>query len=355
MSHQDNQNKENIIKLREHLKELPGFAREFFRGKTDYTSTLTRLAYAYDLKLFFNFLVFETLDFDAKAVESFSISDMQKVNAGHIEEFLEYLSYYIQYKKKDDGTQTELHKQNSAQGKSRKLSAIKSLLSFLYKKGYINSNPAELIQTPVSKEKSKIYLDVHEIANLLDEAENGKNLSQHQKKYHAITQSRDLALLSLFAGTGIRISEAIGINISDIDLQEQCFKVTRKGGDEAILYFGDEVKTSLEQYMLLRKKNKAVQGNEDALFLSLQNKRITARTVQNLVKKYAALAAPLKHITPHKLRTSFGTNMYRQTGDIYLVADLLGHKDVNTTRKSYADTKSEAGRRAVRNYKLRED
>ena len=93
----------------------------------------------------------------------------------------------------------------------------------------------------------------------------------------------------------------------------------------------------------------------NAFFLSLQNKRITVRAVENLVKKYAKNVTTIKKITPHKLRSTFGTNLYQETGDIYLVADVLGHKDVNTTRKHYAAMKDEHKRKAAKAVKLRED
>ena len=96
-------------------------------------------------------------------------------------------------------------------------------------------------------------------------------------------------------------------------------------------------------------------GHENALFLSLQNRRITVRAVENLVKKYASRVTTLKKITPHKLRSTYGTNLYQETGDIYLVADVLGHKDVNTTRKHYATMQEDRRRMAAKVVRLRED
>ena len=351
-NYHEEQDRKNILRLREQLKVLPPFLSEFFRNRADYTSSRTRLGYAYDLKLFFNFFINETRDFSAKTIDDFGLGDLSKVTADHIEEFMEYLSYYTTNRDRKDA---EYHIENKLDGKSRKLSAIRSMFTYFYKKGKVTANPAELVTTPPTKEKAKVYLDVNEIANLLDEADSGENLTKKQKDYHAITRCRDVAILSLFAGTGIRISEAVGLDISDIDIENGVFQVIRKGGDATVLYFGDEVERALENYLNVRKEIIAKPGHEQALFLSLQNRRITARAVQNLVKKYSGLANSFKKITPHKLRSSFGTNMYRQTGDIYLVADLLGHKDVNTTRKIYADTKQDAGRRAVRELRLRDD
>ena len=127
----------------------------------------------------------------------------------------------------------------------------------------------------------------------------------------------------------------------------QDVKVTRKGGNEAFVYFSDEATGYIKDYIKERKEIIPVDGHEDALFLSSQRRRISVRTVENLVKKYAQASTPLKHITPHKLRSTYGTALYQETGDIYLVADVLGHKDVNTTRKHYADMDQERKRKPV--------
>ncbi len=128
------------------------------------------------------------------------------------------------------------------------------------------------------------------------------------------------------------------------------FLVTRIGGNEAVLYFPPEVADALGEYLAERIQIQALPGHEDALFLSLQKKRISQRAVQMLVKKYAAIAAPLKpKISPHKLRSTFATNLYNATGDIYLVADVLGHSSVDTTRKHYADM-TDARRRMAAEY-----
>ncbi|MCL2235495.1 MAG: tyrosine-type recombinase/integrase [Defluviitaleaceae bacterium] len=348
---QELKNKQKLDLLR---KELPPFLSEFFRSRTDHTSSRTRLAYAYDLRLFFNFLISETREIDAKSMDDFTLEHFGKITDEHIEEFLEYLGYYVTNRNVEGA---EFHVENQTGGKARKLSTIRAVFAYFYKKGKVSANPAELVDMPPVREKAKVYLDVDEIADLLDMAEGGANLTKRQKDYHAHTRSRDVALLSLLAGTGIRVSELVGLNLNDVDVDRGSFRVVRKGGDEAILFFSEEIEMALREYLEIRglKKGKIQAGHENALFLSMQNRRITARAVQNLVKKYSELAVSFKKITPHKLRSSFGTNMYRQTGDIYLVADLLGHKDVNTTRKSYADTKQEAGRRAAKAYRLRGD
>ena len=188
---------------------------------------------------------------------------------------------------------------------------------------------------------------------MIDVIESGEGLSERQKRFHAHTARRDIAI-AVFFTTGIRISELVGLNIADLNFNDLSFRVTRKGGSQSILYFDYETENALNEYLEQRK----IQGTYSLaapLFLSLQGNRITARAVENMVQKYAKLAAPLKHITPHKLRSTYGTMLYQQTGDIYLVADVLGHKDVNTTRKHYAAMAEENRKKAAKAVKLREE
>ena len=155
-------------------------------------------------------------------------------------------------------------------------------------------------------------------------------------------------------GTGIRVSECVGLDLSDVDFKNDGIKIHRKGGTEVIVYFSDEVEEVLKDYMEERKRIIAVDGHENALFLSLQKKRISVRSVENMVKKYTRSITTLKNITPHKLRSTYGTNLYQETGDIYLVADVLGHSDVNTTRKHYAAIEDQNRRYARNKVQLRE-
>ena len=158
----------------------------------------------------------------------------------------------------------------------------------------------------------------------------------------------------MLLGTGIRVSECVGLNISDVDFKNNGILIHRKGGKEVTIYFSDEVKEALQNYCDERVLILEESGHEGALFLSMQNKRMSVRSVENLVKKYARIISPLKKITPHKLRSTYGTNLYKETGDIYLVADVLGHSDVNTTKKHYAAIEDDRRRSARNAVKLRE-
>ena len=339
--------KDYTQKLRAVLLELPKFAGLYFRAMELQTSILTRYGYAIDLRNFFKFCTEQVDTFQGKSPVSLTLEDLDKVTALDIELFLEHMSLYTG----DD----ERERENNERAKARKLSAIRSFFKYYHRQELIKNNPASLVDTPKIHEKAIVRLEANEVADLLDIAEAGNGLSERQKQYHQATKVRDTAILTLFLGTGIRISELVGIDIDDVDFATDAFVVTRKGGNQEMLSFGPEVRNALLAYLEQREAMEALPGSENALFLSMQRKRITARAVENLVKKYARIASPLKKITPHKLRSTYGTMLYQESGDIYLVADVLGHKDVNTTRKHYAAIQEERRRQATKYIKLRED
>lgn len=344
-NYHDEQNKHNIVKLRAVLDTLPGFCRTFFRGIEEYTSPRTRLAYAYDIRLFFEFLHEKNSVCAKMNIKDYPISILDQICRVDIEEYLEYITLY--QKDGRDITNDEL-------GKSRKLSSLRSLYLYFFQNEMIEKNPAALVPMPKKHEKEIIRLEPNEVAILLDQVEEGEKLTKKEMEYHRKTKIRDVALLTLLLGTGIRVSECVGLDITDVNFDVNGIKIRRKGGYEAIIYFGEEVEASLTDYMEQRKHIIPANGHENALFLSLQNRRMAVRSVENLVKKYASRVTTLKKITPHKLRSTYGTNLYKETGDIYLVADVLGHKDVNTTRKHYAALEDERRRRAANAVHLRE-
>lgn len=336
----------NELKLRELLSKLPKFASEFFRGIESTTASRTRVAYAYDLMVFFNWLKETNPALSGINIQNISISILDSLKAVDIEEYISHIRYYIK--------NGEEHG-NKEKGIKRKLIALRTFYKYYYKKERIKNNPSVLVDTPKLHDKAIVRLEPEEVANLLDNIESGEGLSATQNKYHEKTSVRDLAIVTLLLGTGIRVSECVGIDIDDIDFNTNGIKVHRKGGYEAVVYFGDETETALKSYLEERKKTDAAEGHKNALFLSMQKKRISVRAVEILVKKYASLVTTMKKITPHKLRSTYGTSLYRETGDIYLVADVLGHKDVNTTKKHYAAIEEDRRRKAANIVKLRDE
>lgn len=327
------------------IEELPYYAKDFFVGIESRTSPLTRLNYAYDLRVFFDFLTKKV--FRDKRIVDIELSDLSKLEGSDFEYYLTYLSsYYI----------NEKHERCTETGKARKLSTVRAFYKYFFNKNLLPANTPSKVLTPKIHDKEIIRLDtndkVDEISDMLYTVESGSGLTKKQMGFHENTKLRDTAIVTLFLGTGIRISELVGLNLKDIDFNTNSFVVTRKGGNRAVLYYNNDVKTALFEYYTKRIDDKKIPESENALFVSLQNKRISTRAVENLVKKYAEIASPLKKITPHKLRSTFGTNLYRQTGDIYVVADCLGHKDVNTTKKHYAAITEDLRKKAGTDYSL---
>ena len=311
----------------------------------EYISTRTRIAYAYDIRVFFEYLHDTNPVFKKTPIKEYKIDILDMISRLDIEEYLEYCTYYIK-----DGKEF----MNDERGKARKLASLRSFYNYFYRNEMIEKNPAALVIMPKLHEKEIVRLDPDEVAILLDTVETGDKLTKRQLKYHEKTKVRDVALLTLLLGTGLRVSECVGIDITDVDFNNNGIKIRRKGGFETVIYFGTEVETALLDYLEQRNRIIPMEGSENAFFLSMQNRRITVRAVENLVKKYSSLVTTLKNITPHKLRSTYGTTLYRETGDIYLVADVLGHKDVNTTRKHYAAQEEDRRRRAAKAVTLRE-
>ena len=293
-NYHDEQNKNNILKMREVLDTLPGFCKTFFRGIEEYTSTRTRLAYAYDIRLFFEFLHEKNPVCAKLNIEQFSLSLLNNISRLDIEEYLEYLTLY-----EKDGREIT----NDERGKARKLASLRSFYNYFYQNEMIENNPAALVPLPKRPEKEIIRLEPNEVAILLDQVEAGTKLTKKELEYHKKTKIRDVALLTLLLGTGIRVSECVGLDINDVNFDEAGIKIRRKGGFETIIYFGEEVETALLDYLEERERIIPAEGHEKALFLSLQNRRMAVRSVENLVKKYASRVTSLKKITPHKLRS----------------------------------------------------
>lgn len=312
--------------------ELPYFCNDFFNGIDTQTTYLTKLNYAMDIAIFFYFLKTKHAYFKSKDTSTLNVEDLNEVTSTDIEYFLRFLSFY-KYKDK--------FRRNGDRSKARKLSSVRSLLDYFYKNNRINENVASKVKNPKIRTKNIVKLDVDEVNELLDSIENENVFdSNFQNAYNKNTQLRDYTIIAFMLNTGIRISECVSLNINDINLKDNSFVVTRKGGNQSKLYFSDEFRNDLETYLVYRYdivgSKDIAEKDRDALFISLQNKRLSVRAIQNIVKKFTQATIFNKNISPHKLRSTFGTSLYNATNDIYVVAEVLGHKDVNTTKTYYA-------------------
>lgn len=326
-------------KIGSYLADLPEYCYDFFTGMELSTSSLTRLNYAMDLSIFYDYISRYVLNKDKANI---TLKDLDSLEARHIESYLSYLSYY---------TVGDKVFRNTENGKARKLASIRSFFRYLFNHDLISKNVVGKVPTPKLHTKGIVRLEGDEVEKLLDAVWEPSTFSARQRNYNKNTKVRDNAIVTLFLGTGIRVSELVGLNVEDFDFQQNAFKVTRKGGNQTILYYPNDVKYALMEWLSLR-ETLPIDENEKAMFLSLQNRRICTRAVENIVRKFAYESTPLKKITPHKLRSTFGTNLYRETNDIYIVADILGHKDVNTTKKHYAAISDDLRRNVAKKVRI---
>ena len=340
---------ERTDRTRQMLRELPVACTDFINSIAMTTSPLTRMAYTIDFGTFCDYACKEIPYFAEKKPREWTDEDFAQITAKDLRGYSDYLTLYL---KSSIGDEQRILRNHEC-GVMRKLSSLRSFFDFLFKAERIPGNIAALVSLPKLHEKPILYLINDEVERLLETVSDGEELTDRQKKYHQLTRTRDIAILMLFLGTGIRVSECVGIDLNDLDFHLNAVLVTRKGGNQVILYYPPEVAEALKNYLAERNKIDALPEHRNALFLSLQRKRIGQRAVQLMVKKYCAIAVPLKkQMSPHKLRSTYATRLYHETEDIYLVADALGHSDVNTTRKHYAAISDKRRREAAKNVYL---
>ncbi|MBO4823743.1 MAG: tyrosine-type recombinase/integrase [Clostridia bacterium] len=296
----------NTEQLNRVLENLPTFCNAFFLGIEQTTSPLTRLGYARDLEIFFNFLITETEQFQNRQISDLEKTDLNKITIDDLELYMSFLTHYKK------GNNDHL---NGERGKMRKMAALRSFFKYFYRRGDLQANIMTKIDLPKVHEKSIIRLSDDEVEKMISAA---------------AKKPRDEMMISLFLLSGIRVSELVGLDYQDIDLVNKTFLVTRKGGKQTILHMGQQLHDKFTIYFSTGEWKPTT-----PLFTKCGH-RLSVRAVENIVKKYARIAAPLKKISPHKLRSTYGTNLYKATNDIYVVADVLGHKDINTTKKHYA-------------------
>lgn len=347
-TYHQNISQQNTQKLRELLKTMPGFCRDFFRGIEPTTTAKTRINYGYDIRTFFRFLLSENPCFQDCEMTDIKLQDLDQLEPVDIEEYLEYLKYY---------THEGQVFTNDERGIKRKFASLRSFYAYYQKRKMLKNNPTVVVDMPKLHNREIIRLDADEVNELLELVEHGgDNLTGMKKVYYDKNKLRNIAIFTLFLGTGIRVSECVGLDVEDVDFKNNRIRIIRKGGKEEYIYFGDEVASALADY-INESRNQIVpkEGHEHALFYSIQKRRISIQAIENLVKDFTSQITTFKHITPHKLRSTYGTSLYQETGDIYLVAEVLGHNDVNTTRKHYAAMEDEKKRSAANAVTLHRD
>lgn len=338
--------KKQTLKFRELMAQLPGCAKDFLYDKLMTSQTSTLVSYAYDLLTFFRYLQYSNPTFATKSITSFTIEDLAKLTSEDISEYQRYLEL------NENGEKHE----NGKKAIARKMAPLRGMFLYHLEHEHIEKNPMILVKLPrIKKDKNIIRMNESEVADVLNTVEFGNaQMSKHQLAFRERTRERDLAIMTLMLGTGIRVSECAGLDLADVDLRANTITIVRKGGGQDVLYFGEEIHDALQTYIEgERNRTLPESGEETALFLSLHKRRISVDAIELLVKKYAKMAVPNKKITPHKLRSTYGTALYRETGDIRLVADVLGHENINTTIDYYAAIEDEHKRQAANAVSLR--
>lgn len=302
------------------LEDMPDYVKDYARSIHHSVSPRTLYEYLKDIGKFLRYA-------SAKGKKYPALSELDILDKACFENYLIYLERY-----EEDGKE----RTNDRASLKRKLSALRQFFDYLFQNGLTSNNEIRKVGIPKVHKKQIVRMENKEAADFLGIVENGTGLSGKALEYHGKQALRDTAICALMLSTGIRVSECAELDVNDVDLRECAVHITRKGGDESIVYFSDETADRLRDWLIQRQVMR-IPKEETALFLSSRNRRMGVRAMEYMVKKYARIAVPMKHITPHKLRATYATQLYQATGDIYMVADALGHKDVKTTKEHYAD------------------
>lgn len=299
----------NIDLLYKKLENMPSFYREMLLGiPFENMSVTTKLKYAGDVYQFFAYLHKQNAYFGEKEITEYALSDISKISPLDANEYMIYL--------------LEHHKGKTV---SREIAAVSSMYKELMRFEKVKSNPFSLLKRPKEKEHVIIHLTEREKENFLRVIRTGEGQTKKELSYH--DPKRDLAIFTLFLNTGLRVSELAGINIKDVDFEECQIIVKRKGGKVTSVYFSDKTADILEDYLESREETSI----EAPLFVHKNGNRLSIRCIERLCDKYTRLAGINKRITPHKMRSTFAMDFYEKTGDVLLLKEMMGHKNIVTT------------------------
>ncbi len=220
---------------------------------------------------------------------------------------------------------TRLLKKNKKSSVGRKLATLKTFYKFLLREHIVDMNPAELISTPKKDKMLPGFLNIDEMFDLLT--------LQDTDRFPGL---RDRAMLELFYASGLRVSELVGLDIKNIDINIRYVKVLGKGRKERVVPINQKTADVLTRYIearrdfLSRKRN--IKNEGEPLFINRNGKRITRRGVGLIVKRYILLAGINKNISPHSLRHTFATHLLDSGADLRMIQELLGHSTISTTQ-----------------------
>ena len=325
MSHEYRNQKDikNNEKINNLLDEMPDFIEDFYNHLVARDrSTNTILGYMYEINVFLRFV--KTV-VKKESILDIEVTDLDKVSVTKVESYIA---------KSEDGIDL------SANAKRRKLSVLKSLYAYYFGIKYIKTNPVLNLEGPRLKSHDVVTLSDSQVKALLNCIKNQDGVSEHSKIYSERLVDRDLAIIMVLLGTGMRISELVGLNISDFDttdVAKPCFHIVRKGGDDDTVYFVDQVYLAVCDYLEFSRPLLHPTEAENALFIGTTGNRMGTAAVQKMLKKYCAAAGLPDNISPHKMRATFATTVYKETKDIYAIKDALHHATIDTSKRYISD------------------
>ncbi len=341
------------IDLTKILVKLPDFVFDYIEVAYSGESVNTQIGYSIDIKIYLEYLK----KFKYRSVESiedFTPKQLGDVTLRDLNGFKAYLREYESEYTDAEGRIIKRTRRNSVYGINRKLSGIRGLYLYLYKNDLIDHNITDKLDFKKIHQKMKRPLTTQDTINLIDVLYNGENyFTGRTRAAYLNRKQRDIALFITYLGTGCRVSELVNLNITDVDFDSSSFIVTRKGGDQQEIFMPLQAENEMLAYMEERLKMENVK-DEDALFISRNGKRITAQAVEKNLKSYcitAGITDPDK-MRPHALRRTFACNMIADGVDIKMVAELMGHKNIEVTHRYYTQYAVEKRKEVMRNYEI---
>lgn len=331
-------------------KELPRFLKGFFIYLKGNVLPMTRLAYLHDIRFFCNYLITETDLTSAEKISEITLKEFKRIKAVDINIYLDYCRKYKVETDKDIYIY-----ENNNKTLARKRSSVSVMFKQLYRDQLLSKNITDgfdPIRVPKAGEKEIKALQDDEVMIMLDAVTNGTGLTKHEYAYWQKTKKRDKAILMLFLTYGLRLSELQQLNVSSFNFSRGEFKIYRKRGKESVMPLNESSTAAVEDYLSNERpaEDTLIEEHKDALFLSLQGKRMTDRQIRELVKKYTAIALHTSKkagYSPHKLRATAATSLIGRGNSIYDVAALLDHEQVTTTQL-YAQHKQNVKRDLVK-------
>lgn len=315
-------------KLLNYLDQFPDFCRHYFMAYQSSNTMNTKLAYANDLKLFFDYLIFNHPHFCYMQPPQISQQDMKLITPTDIDRFI---ANFIKSEEEDPRRRSH----NTA---ARKRASLSSFFDYLYNsQGIIDKNPVNgAAKIRIPKKDFVIHLKTEEQWKLLDTIRYGTGLSKRQLLYHPKYKKRDFAIFSLALDTGMRVSEIAGISVFDIDMDECSIIIQRKGNKLQKIFFSDAEKSILAEYLEEKQALFPFNGTVEPLFVTLKGERLSIRQMQALFKKYVTVALPGRLDTKesfgfHRLRASFAMQYYMNTEDVLTLQKIMGHTELSAT------------------------